>query len=95
MEIFLPFYENAQRSAARVYVVPGLREEGKATLQVRDVWVGAWHLPEAITRAFDAGLFRRGVDALSQELVRYVVFTKVEVTEGVLRLEGEMTSELR
>ncbi len=94
-EVFLPLANNAERSALRVYLLARATEDGRLDLDIRDLWLGNFHFPKWFTEPFNQGLFRKAVAALSPELAKYAILERLEIKDGSVTLEGELTSAFR
>ncbi len=86
MEVYLPLQNNPVHSAVRLYVRPFVDQQSLSA-DLTEAWVGDLQIPSWITQSGQNAL-RAALQAADSAVKNVAVFTRVDVEDGSLRLEG-------
>jgi hypothetical protein len=91
LEFFLPFEDNAQRSAMRMRV-DALAKDGALELRVVEVQVGSLVLPSFLDELLFGPLLRNNVAQFNREIGRYATLSGIRFEPGALVVDGELAA---
>lgn len=87
VELFLPFKNNPQHSALRVYMRPAA-VDGALTLSLVDVWIGNLRIPPSLVERLDVEGVQKAFASAAPQMKEHVELTSVTVKDGTVQLEG-------